>query len=241
MADSRLNNTIKRKAIHNVLIVLFGIIVIIVIIVVFGSKLLIGFSLLVGKMQGSNNDSSTIASQQNDTFIAPPTLNPISKATNKNQIDVSGFAQKNQSVNLYVNNQMVDKQSVGSDNRFHFSSIALQPGQNTIKSRAETSTNKESDYSNIDTISYLKNPPSLSITQPQDGQGFSKSSSPTLSIEGQTDPGSKITVNSSWAIVDDQGKYSYLYTLKDGDNDIKVVATDDASNQTTKEIHIHTQ
>lgn len=240
MHESRLNSSIKRKAIHNVLLVLFGFILIIIILVIFGTRILIGFSLFVGKLHGSNWNASTIAQQAN-TYVAPPIVNPIPDATNKNQIDISGTAQKNETISLYVNNQLVDKTSTGSNNQFQFSSVALQSGQNTIKTQAESNNNKLSSFSNTFTITYLKGPPSLTITQPQDGQTFTIGNSPSISIQGQTDPGVKITVNGFWAIVDSQGKYNYLYTLKNGDNDIKVVATDAAGNQATKEIHVHAQ
>ncbi len=237
MAESRLKSSIKRKAIHNVILIGAGFIILIVVLVMFGSSFLTWFSLFVEQSQG---DTTTTTDQQSDSFVAPPTLNPVADATNKPQVDVSGFGQKNQTIQLFVNDELVDKTSVSSDNKFRFLSVALKNGQNTIKVKAENG-NKQSDFSNTDTISYLKNPPSLAINNPQDGQGFSKSSSPTLSVAGQTDVGAKVTVNGAWAIVDDQGKYNYLYTLKDGDNDIKIVSTDDAGNQTTKEIHIHTQ
>jgi len=238
MANSRLKTNIKRQAIHNVILVTLGFVVLIVIFIVFGSYLITSFSLFVEKSQGNNDTTS--ASEQSDTFVAPPTLNPVANATNKPQITVSGYGQKNQTITLYVNNHIMDKTDVGENNQFHFSSVELQTGQNTIKVKAQ-SGNKQSDFSNIDTISYLKNPPKLTIDNPQDGQGFSKSSSPSVGVVGTTDAGAKITVNGSWAIVDDQGKFNYLYTLKDGDNDIKVVSTDNAGNQTTKELHIHTQ
>ncbi len=238
MSESRFRSNIKRKAIHNVLLVVFGFIILIVILVVFGTNLLTAFSLFIEKSQDSN--ATTQTDTQNDSYIAPPSLNPVASATNKPQVDVSGYAQKNLTIVLYVNNQLMDKTSTTDNGQFHFPSVALHAGQNTITVKAE-SNNKQSVDSNADTISYLKNPPSLAISQPQDGQGFSKDSSPTVSVQGQTDSSAKVTVNGAWAIVDDLGKYNYLYTLKDGDNDIKVIATDDAGNQTTKEIHIHTQ
>lgn len=238
MADSRLKTNIKRQAVHNVVIVIFGFVLLVVILVFFGSTILTNFSLFVEKSQG-NNDSNNTQSTQSDSYIAPPTLNTIATATNKPQVTVSGFGQNNQTIILYVNNQETDKTTV-SDNKFNFSPVQLQNGQNAIKVKAEVD-NKQSSFSNVDTISYLKNPPSLTISSPQDGQGFSKNTSPSVSITGSTDIGANVTVNGSWAIVDDQGKFSYLYTLKDGDNDIKAVSTDSAGNQTTKEIHIHTQ
>jgi len=238
MANSRLKSNIKRQAIRNFIFIIGGFIILIVVVVAFGANLLTSFSLFVEKSQGNNDTTST--GTQTDSYVAPPTLNPVAVATNKPQVNISGFGQKNQSIILYLNNQIADKATVNDNNQFHFSSVQLQAGQNTIKVKAQDGS-KESDFSNTDTIAYLKNPPNLTISNPQDGQGFSKNTSPSVSIQGTTDTGSNVTVNGSWAIVDDQGKYNFLYTLKDGDNDIKVVATDNAGNQTTKEIHIHTQ
>ena len=169
MANSRLRSNIKRQAIHNVIIVTVGFIIIIVILVVFGSTLLTNFSLFVEKSQG-NTDNSTSTSDQNDSFIAPPTLNPVASATNKPQVDVSGYAQKNRSIILYVNNQIVDKSDVSDNGKFHFTSVQLHSGQNTIQVKAEEDNKRQSDFSNTDTISYLKNPPNLSISSPQDGK-----------------------------------------------------------------------
>jgi bacillopeptidase F len=241
MLKSRLKNTTERKAIHNILLVIFGFIIIIGTVVVFGAKLLVGFSLLIEKSQGGNDTNATNAQPNDASYIAPPTLNPAVDATNSAQIAITGFAQKDQTITLYVNDEIVDKTSVGYNNQFKFESVSLHQGQNAIKAKAGNDHNQKSDFSNTVSITYAKNPPKLTINKPQDGQGFSKGSSPTVSIEGNTDPDAKVTVNDSWAIVDDQGNFTYLYTLKDGDNDIKVVATDSAGNQTTKEFHIHTQ
>jgi hypothetical protein len=240
MSGSRLKNNIERKAIHNILIAVFGFIILIVLFIVFGEKLLVGFSLLSEKMD-ANSNTNTSSNQQDDTYIIPPALNATATATNSAQISISGTAQKNQTVNLYLNTQMIDTTSADSNGKFNFSSVTLQQGQNTITAKAANNNNKESGDSNALTISYSKSAPSLSITQPQDGQTFTKSSSPTLGIQGKTDPNDQVTVNGAWAIVDDQGNYNYLYTLQNGDNDIKVIATDSEGNQTTKEIHIHVQ
>src|SRR6266568_2645124 len=155
MAESRLKSSIKRKAIHNVILIGVGFMVLIVVLVMFGSSFLTWFSLFVEQSQG-NNDTTTTTDQQNDSFVAPPTLNPVVNATNKPQVAVSGFGLKNQTIQLFVNDELVDKSSVTTDNKFHFSSVALKAGQNTIKVKAEND-NKQSDFSNTVTISYLKN------------------------------------------------------------------------------------
>lgn len=234
--ESRMRQHLKKQTTRNILLVLGGIILLGVILIVFGTQLLIGFSLLLEKAKG--NDTTTVA-KQTTTYIAPPTLNTAVDATNSAQIEISGFAEKNQTISLFINDHLVDKTSVRSDKHFNFPDVTLEKGKNVIKAKAVTEDHQESSYSNEIHTSYLKNEPSLSIDKPQDGQGFNKNSGP-VSIEGQTDLGIKITVNEFVAIVDDQGKFSYLYNIKDGDNDIKVVATDDAGNKKTQEIHIHT-
>ncbi|HSX09749.1 MAG TPA: hypothetical protein VLF93_06355 [Candidatus Saccharimonadales bacterium] len=237
MSRSRLSNNLEKKAIHNIILVIVGFLIIIGIAIFFGYKLLVGFSLLAEKSQGSDN---TTANQQNNTYIAPPTLNTAATATNSAQIAISGYAQKNQTINLYLNDDMVDTTSVDSNGKFSFPSVTLKQGQNSITAKTDIN-NKESGPSNTLSITYSKSAPGLSIDKPQDGQTISKNDSPTFNIEGKTDIGNQVTVNGFWAIVDDQGNYNYLYTLQNGDNDIKVVATDQAGNQTTKEIHIHVQ
>lgn len=240
MSGSRLRNNIEKKAIHNILIVVLGFIILIVILLFFGDKLLVGFSLMTEKMDANNNNTST-STQQDNTYVAPPTLNTTATATNSAQISISGLALKNQTVNLYLNSQMVDTTSADSNGKFNFSSVTLQQGQNNITAKAENSDNKESGNSNTLAISYSKSSPSLTITQPQDNEIFSKGSTPAVNIQGKTDPNDQVTVNGAWAIVDDQGNYNYLYTLQSGSNDIKVISTDAEGNQTTKEIHINAQ
>lgn len=240
MANSRLSNNLQRKAIHNILIVVCGFVILVVLLIVFGNKLLIGFSLLTEKME-KNTTVASSTTQADTAFIIPPSLNQIATATNSAQIAVSGIAQKNQTVNLYLNNQMVDTTSADSQGKFGFSTVTLQLGQNMITAKAANNDNKESSDSNALSITYSKSNPTLSISQPNDGQTFTKNTSPTLSIQGKTDPNDQVTVNGAWAIVDQQGNYSYLYTLQNGSNDIKVIATDQEGNQTTKEIHIQVQ
>lgn len=236
MIESRVKTNLKKKAYHNIALVVLGIIAIIVLLVFFGTKLLIGFSLLA---EHGNGDDSTAKTQQKNQYVAPPTFNPIVEATNSATIAVSGKGTADQTVKLYINGNLVDDITVQDDNNFNFSSVHLNDGQNTIKAITLTKDNTKSDYSNELTIAYIHNPPELTINQPQDGQGFNKNAGP-VSIQGQTDPGAQVTINDAIAIVDDQGKFNYLYNLKDGDNGLKIVATDKAHNQTTKELHIHT-
>lgn len=211
-----------------------GIIAILVVFFMFGPQLLINFSLLVRKSSGNNDTNINTVS-----YIAPPVLDPMSDATKSATITISGYADDNQTIKLYVNGKMVDTTDVKKNKSFKFTDVKLESGSNEIKAKAETDDDKESNYSSIATISYIDKPPSLDISFPQDGQTISKGDSP-ITVRGKTDPGVRVTVNDFWAISNGDGSFSYSLALHDGDNQIKFMATDDAGNQTTKQITIKT-
>lgn len=236
MAQSRLKYNLEKRAYHTIVLAVVGIIAIIVVLVLFGTKILIGFSTLSENFQAKSSPSDS--QSKTKTYVAPPQLNPIVDATNSAQIAISGFGEQGQSIHLYRNGELVDKTTVRNDNHFKFPSISLQNGENTIKALAVTADNNKSDYSNEITVNYLSKPPEITINQPHDGQGFDRNAGP-VNIEGQTDPGATVTINGFVAIVDDQGKFSYLYKLQDGDNTITAIAKDAAGNQATTTLHIH--
>ena len=65
--------------------------------------------------------------------------------------------------------------------------------------------------------------------------------SQNISVSGATDPGDSVSVNDRLAIVDKDGNFSYSLDLNSGDNKIKVVSSDPAGNQTTKELTVKYQ
>jgi bacillopeptidase F len=237
--ESRLKKHLKQEAYKNVLLGTLGIVVVIVLLVLFGTKILVGFSLLVGNLTGASQDTDNVT-QNSATYIAPPALNPPFDATNSASITISGAAAPHEKISLYLNGEVVDSTTVKSDKSFTFTGVTLKDGDNSLKAKVMTDDNKESDFSNEVKIALINKAPSLSLDNPKDGQGYKKEESP-IKVTGKTDPGVKVTVNDFRAIVDDQGTYTYLYNIHDGDNDIKVVATDDANNKITKEVKIHTQ
>ncbi len=83
--------------------------------------------------------------------------------------------------------------------------------------------------------------PTLSIDSPADNQIITGDNN-KVTVSGKTDPGVQVTVNTFWAIVDENGGYQYNLTLQNGDNNFAVVATDKAGNkteQTRKVIYNH--
>jgi hypothetical protein len=232
MARSRLTQHVQQQSIRNMLLAVGGMIAIIVLLFTFGPDLLINFSLLVKK---STDGQETAKAEL--TYIAPPVLNTLPDATKTPTIDVSGYAGNKQEVKLYVNGKLMGKKEVNNDKQFTFSSVKLEKGKNEIKAKAVTEDNKESTYSSIATIAYIDEPPTLEIANPQDGQTISKDNR-TITVKVKTVEGAKVTVNDFWAISRAEGIYSYTLTLQDGENTIRIKATDIAGNETTKEIKV---
>ncbi len=168
-----------------------------------------------------------------NSFIQSPILNPLPNATNSAYLAISGSAQYKQKVTLYVNNKRIEALDVDKNGLFTFEDVKLLSGENTIKLKA-IQDSKSSGFSDEITIAYRDKPPSLSIKSPENGKSFSKDEN-SAQVLGKTDPGSRVTVNDFWAIVDDKGSFSYALRLNSGENTIKVVATDEAGNKIEQE------
>lgn len=233
---SRLSKNVEKKTMHRLWLSLIGIVVVLFLLIKFGIPALINFSLFL-----ANSKDSAITKEQkanNPTVVLPPTLIQSFSATNSAQITVSGSAQANEQIELFVNNNLFDITNTKNDGSFTFTGVNLSSGQNNITAKAKVA-NKESDFSNTLSISYANKAPSLTIATPSDGQTFSGGSQQNLVVSGKTDNGDvRVTVNGFWAIVDASGNYSYTLTLQNGGNPIKVIAEDSAGNQTEKDINV---
>lgn len=232
MIRSRLNRRIERQNKINFLLSTAGVIIILLSVFKFGIPMLINLSLF---LEANKNTQSTKTARQ-PIFISSPILDPAPYATNSAVMSVSGIAGSSENIELYVNDELTNQTKSQKNGRFIFNNITLQQGQNTIKAKAEKN-NIQSDFSQTQTINFTNRAPSLSIDSPADGQSFSKDESP-IAVKGKTDPGVKITVNGFWAIVQDNGEFSYELPLTNGDNQIKVRATDSAGNATEKDLKV---
>jgi len=220
-----------QKTEKNLALSILGIIIIIFLAFKFGVPLLVNLSLF---LSGSKNTQTQPVAQDN-SFIAPPVLDSFPEATASADIIITGVASKNQTINLYLNDNITDSAKTQDDGKFQFKET-LKPGENTVKATVVVN-GKESDFSNTLTVAFKSAPPSLNLDSPSDGQSFSKDQN-TATIKGVTDPDVKVTVNGFWAITDSQGNFSYDLPLQNGDNKLAVVATDMAGNKNEKDIKV---
>ena len=229
---SRLSLKTEKRTRKTIILTSLGILLILFLLIKFGTNLLVGFSVFLA---GSKNQASLGTNNSKTNFIAPPILNPLPSATNSAQIVISGKADKNTKINLYINDSQTDNTEADSNGNFFFTEN-LSAGDSQIKVKTEVN-NKFSDFSNTYTVSLKNNAPSLTVDSPSDGQSFSKDQN-SVNVTGKTDPNVSVTVNGFWAIINENNNYSYSLPLQNGDNQIKVIATDMAGNKTEKDLKV---
>ncbi len=230
---SRIKNFKERQAKRNIFLSLFGLIALFIAIIVFGIPFLVNFSLLVEK----KIDTKGASLAKTDSYIPPPQLDVSFTATNSGVITVGGTGQEGQTIYLYVNNDRIADTNVENDNSFAFDNVHLQEGTNKIFAKAKID-NKNSEDSNTLQLTYIKNPPDLSIDSPADGKAFHGGDERTITVSGKTSGSGKVTINDFWAVMQQDGTFHYRLSLQDGDNQIKIVSVDEANNHTEKNLKV---
>ncbi len=232
MKRSRLSRRIEKQTKRNLLLSTIGTLLVILVLIKFGIPFLVKFSLF---LSGSKSSTTQQSENSNNTFISAPVLDSLPNATNSAIIKISGSSNKNQTIELYINDLLTGRTQTENNENFSFNGT-LNPGENIIKVKAKVNNN-QSDFSLSETVVLKSAAPSLNLKSPTDGQSFSKDQNP-INITGSTDPEVKVIVNSFWAIVDENNNFSYKLQLLNGENNIKVIATDQAGNKTEKNIKV---
>src|SRR5258708_27047827 len=143
---SRLSRRIEKQSEKSLVLSIIGIVVLLIVVIKFGIPIFVN-SFLFGNNSSDSQDTTPVQTQS--TFIPAPVLNPLPQGTNSAQIKVSGSAAGKYDINLYVNNQLVDKTTSGDDKTFSFNSVLLTSGNNEIQVKAinQQDSNKQSQFS----------------------------------------------------------------------------------------------
>jgi hypothetical protein len=182
--------------------------------------------------------SSSEKIEKNDTTPpAPPQLETLPEATNKENLEIKGFTEDGATVILLINNS---REEVVADKEGSFTfTTNLKKGENSIAVMAKDASGNESISSELQTVIYDNEKPLLEISSPEDGKNFYGSMQRQVVIEGTSEAGVSITVNGRYAAVDDEGGFSFATTLQEGDNNFMVKAVDKAGNEIEKGITLH--
>jgi hypothetical protein len=230
---SRLNKSFQRKSRNTFILSILGIIIVLALLFKFGLPLISDASFLFGKVTSTPDKNSD--KDVEEEFVPVPTLDGLPKATKEKALKITGSSISGVTIQIYLNGSK--ETDVKADENGDFEGkVILSDGDNIIKIKAVKGTT-ESDFSPSETVSYKIKGPDLTINSPSDGSQISGAN--PIEVKGKSDPDGSVIVNDFQAIINNNGEWSYMLTLKGGDNEIKVVSTDAAGNTTEKIIHVN--
>ena len=179
-----------------------------------------------------------------DHSIRPqvPLLNAPSSYTNEPTLKLSGFATPSTWVQFIVNNQVVPegKVPVGLNGEFVVD-LSLQEGENTLQAYSFDDQGLQSNDTKLYTVTLDTQQPDIDLESPENHQQFHGRASQIVIINGHTEPGARVLVNTSATRADVDGFFELEYRLSEGDNNLEIVATDKAENENKITINVNFQ
>ncbi len=187
----------------------------------------------------SNRDPVSDTARDSDDFVAGPHLEIIPIATNSALLDIKGYSQPKQEIELTVNDVLVGKLPTKDDGTFNFESVRLRETSNQIKAVIIGKEGQSSQAATA-TIIYDKTPPKLEVTEPVQNL-IVGSSITTVRVKGKTERDTLVLVNGTQVIMDSNYSFDTTAVIAPGENKIKIQAIDSAGNQTTVERNVTSQ
>lgn len=231
---SHLSRHQKKENLKKILLFLIGIGLLSFLAFQIGLKSLINATLLL------NNSLSGKTAQESEAeesdFFGTLNVEDPPTATNAAEIIMSGETSEYDSVIFYINNTKAAEKKV--TDTFEVQIGKLKEGENKIYVVAKTNDDKHKRESERYTVIYKKEPPTLEINTPKDGDTISKQE---IQLEGKTDPNVTVSVNNRPVVVDYQGSFKKSFRLSEGENKLNFVAEDEAGNKKETTITIRYQ
>lgn len=126
-------------------------------------------------------------------------------------------------------------QPIGVDNQGRFSfQHRLVEGANQIEVRSIDPAGNSTRLARE--ITLVTTPPDVLVVTPPDDEWTNQA---LTTVSGQAPPGTQLEINDRPVGVEQDGSFEYELFLEEGDNLIRVVATDDVGNLTTQERLVH--
>lgn len=230
---SRHHKIQEKKLTRKAVLLLASSFVLLLLLFFLGIPLLVQFAAFVGGVK----QSSVPVAQEDKTPPTPPKLVPLPEYTKEGRLTLTGRAEAGSTIKVFNGDQKIKEFLVGENANFSVE-IPITEGKNDIWTAATDTAGNESISSSHYNVIYRTEPPKLTITKPASGEIF-YGSNKTVTIEGETEPDAKVTVNERVAIVGSDRKFSQNISLSEGENKITVTASDLAGNETTHEITVH--
>ncbi|PIS15229.1 hypothetical protein COT63_01060 [Candidatus Shapirobacteria bacterium CG09_land_8_20_14_0_10_38_17] len=201
----------------------------------YGSPLLLGLGNL---WRGLSGDGSADDSIGDNIPPPPPQIAPLPEATNSASLEVVGSAELDSTLILFLNGVEIKKILIGNEGEFRIGQIKLNDGENNLFAKAVDLAGNESQESVRQIIFFDKEPPTLKIESPQDGDSFFDDQK-EITIKGETEKDAIVNINERKVVVSLEGKFESVYSLSEGTNEILVISSDKAGNKAQESLKVY--
>jgi hypothetical protein len=232
---SRLARTEGKRLMRQTWILLVVTIITLYSIFKWGVPAIINMAVFLGDLKASGEPIG-----QEDTLPpSTPILSNLPIATTSASLTVNGYTETDAGVKLYRSGAELAETLADESGNFEFLNVLLLKDQNTFYAVATDLAGNESNQSNRVSVIYDTDAPELTIDSPSDGADFYGETRRTITVNGSCDPNSEVKVNQYSVVVSSTGLYSTTVRLEEGNNEIKVVAIDNAGNQTEQTVKVN--
>ncbi|HSX39222.1 MAG TPA: Ig-like domain-containing protein [Candidatus Saccharimonadales bacterium] len=179
-----------------------------------------------------------VEKKQVDTIApVPPLFTNPPEATSKDSVDLTGSAEPNSKVQLFVNGP--EQQSTTADlaGSFTFKGVKLISGSNTIFAKATDTSGNVSDPSNTISLVLDKDKPEITIDSLNDGDTV-KNLDKRIMVTGSVNEKATITINKNLAVLKPDLTFSILLGVSEGEVQITIDAVDLAGNKSEKVLNV---
>jgi hypothetical protein len=159
-------------------------------------------------------------------------------ATYSAQLKMSGFGESDSEVVVVLNGSEASRQKITAEGTFELD-INLAENENQLQLYSIDAAGNESATTKTYSIVMDNQPPTLEISQPQNGSTIELRKNQLTTIQGKTEPRARVFVNGRQTTANDQGDFSTTYQLQEGENKLMLEAQDLAGNKTQQELIIN--
>jgi hypothetical protein len=198
----------------------------------FGLPVVINTSVFISKI--AEKPAANLSSETKDNY-ALLNINEIPTATNSPKVLISGGTFNLNKVAIYLNGKKVAQKNVSGNLDINYEINDLIEGDNEIYLVGYNKKDELIKKTRTFSVLYKNTKPKLEITTPKDNETVSNQN---LVIKGSTDKETVIQINETPVVVDALGNFESEINLNEGENKIKITATDIAGNQEEKTITV---
>jgi len=170
-----------------------------------------------------------------EELVLPPQIDSLGEYVNTSKPEISGSAMAGKVVRVFLDGNLLEETLADKDGRFSFTvSKPIADGTHKLTALI-VSGQKESDLSWPITFVVDTTDPELVIESPVEDKEVSVKleTEPFILVSGQSESGVKVVVNDRLARVKIDGSFQVKVPVeKEGDFQIKAVATDKSGNST---------